>query len=171
MPQHFMLDDTKSDSLDISVIIYGKVFQLISQARDTLNQEIISGKNINLDNSYIELMINSDYMYMDNPLTNECDRSFSEEPDSSAFESYFIWTNGVQKNNNSNQFIFSSKIPFRSLSECGGTGQAFFRFILHDLDTMSELVADDIILTIYACGDDYCTSELENSFTCPDDCQ
>ena len=86
------------------------------------------------DNSYIELMINSDYMYMDNPLTDECDRSFSEEPDSSAFESYFKWTNGVQKNNNSNQFIFSSKIPFRSLNECGGTGQAFFRFILHDLD-------------------------------------
>ena len=95
-------------------------------------------------------------------------RSQKETPDPNAFESYFEWTNGAPLNSYSNQFVFSTKIPFRSLSDCGGTGKAIFRYILHDLDTDSAIVADDIELIIYGCGDGYCTSEseLENSFNC-----
>jgi hypothetical protein len=116
-------------------------------------------------------MINSDYMYMDNPQTSACDRSQKETPDPNAFESYFEWANGTLSESSSNQFVFSTQIPFRSLNDCGGTGKAIFRFILHDLDTNSEIIADDIELIIYGCGDGVCESGLEGTSSCPEDCQ
>ena len=166
-----MLDETDPDSLDISVTINGKAFRCIASVLDIYNETTFLNTNVNLDNSYIELMINSDYMYMDNPQTSVCDRSQKETPDPDAFESYFEWANGIPSNSNSNQFVFSTQIPFRSLNDCGGTGKAIFRFILHDLDTDSEIIADDIELIIYGCGDGICETEFENTTTCPEDCQ
>ena len=171
MAENFMLDETNPDSLDISVTINGKAFRYIASVLDIYNKTTFLDTNVNLDNSYIELMINSDYMYMDNPQTSVCDRSQKETPDPNAFESYFEWANGIPSNSNSNQFVFSTQIPFRSLSDCGGTGRAMFRFILHDLDTDTAIIADDIELIIYGCGDGVCESSLENTSSCPGDCQ
>ena len=171
MEQNFKLDGTNSDSLEISVIVYGKSFLLTSSISDIFNITTQSSQNVNLDNSYIELLINTDYMFIDNPSTEECDRSYNDNPNPNSFESYFEWANGILLDSNTNQFVFSTQIPFRSLSDCGGTGKAIFRFILHDLDTNSEIVAEDIELIIYGCGDDVCESSLEDTSSCPGDCQ
>ena len=171
MEQNFKLDETNSDSLDISVTVYGKSFLITSSISDIFNITTQSSQYVNLDNSYIELMINTDYMFIDNPSTEECDRFKKEIPDPYAFESYFEWANGILLDSNTNQFVFSTQIPFRSLSDCGGTGRAIFRFILHDLDTNSEIVAEDIELIIYGCGDGLCESGIEDINTCQEDCQ
>ena len=171
MAENFMLDETNPDSLDISVTINGKAFQCLASVLDIYNKTTFLDTNVNLDNSYIELMINSDYMYMDNPQTSVCDRSQKETPDPNAFESYFEWANGTLSESSSNQFVFSTQIPFRSLNDCGGTGRAMFRFILHDLDTDTVIIADDMELIIYGCGDGVCESSLENTSSCPGDCQ
>ena len=171
MEQNFKLDETNSDSLDISVTVYGKSFLITSSISDIFNITTQSSQYVNLDNSYIELMINTDYMFIDNPSTEECDRSYNDNPNPNSFESYFEWANGILLDSNTNQFVFSTQIPFRSLSDCGGTGKAIFRFILHDLDTNSEIVAEDIELIIYGCGDGLCESGIENINTCQEDCQ
>ena len=171
MAENFMLDEIDPDSLDVSVTINGKAFRYIASVLDIYNKTTFLNTNVNLDNSYIELMINSDYMYIDNPQTSACDRSQKETPDPYAFESYFEWANGTLSESSSNQFVFSTQIPFRSLNDCGGTGKAIFRFILHDLDTNSEIIADDIELIIYGCGDGVCESGLEGTSSCPEDCQ
>ena len=170
MEQNFKLDETNSDSLDISVTVYGKSFLITSSISDIFNITTQSSQYVNLDNSYIELMINTDYMFIDNPSTEECDRSYNDNPNPNSFESYFEWANGILLDSNTNQFVFSTQIPFRSLNDCGGTGKAIFRFILHDLDTNSEIVAEDIELIIYGCGDDVCESSLEDTSSCPGDC-
>ena len=170
MEQNFKLDETNSDSLDISVTVYGKSFLITSSISDIFNITTQSSQYVNLDNSYIELMINTDYMFIDNPSTEECDRSYNDNPNPNSFESYFEWANGILLDSNTNQFVFSTQIPFRSLSDCGGTGKAIFRFILHDLDSNSEIVAEDIELIIYGCGDDVCESSLEDTSSCPGDC-
>ena len=171
MEQNFKLDETNSDSLDISVTVYGKSFLITSSISDIFNITTQSSQYVNLDNSYIELMINTDYMFTDNSITEECDRTYKDNPNPNSFTSYFEWANGILLNNYSNQFVFSTQIPFRSLNNCGGTGKAIFRFILHDLDTNSEIIADDIELVIYGCGDGVCESDLENTSSCPGDCQ
>ncbi len=171
MEQNFKLDETNSDSLDISVTVYGKSFLITSSISDIFNITTQSSQYVNLDNSYIELMINTDYMFIDNPSTEECDRSYNDNPNPNSFESYFEWANGILLDSNTNQFVFSTQIPFRSLSDCGGTGRAIFRFILHDLDTNLEIVAEDIELIIYGCGDGLCESGIEDINTCQEDCQ
>ena len=171
MAQNFKLDETNSDSLDISVTVYGKSFLITSSISDIFNITTQSSQYVNLDNSYIELMINTDYMFIDNPSTEECDRSYNDNPNPNSFESYFEWANGILLDSNTNQFVFSTQIPFRSLSDCGGTGKAIFRFILHDLDTNSEIVPEDIELIIYGCGDGLCESGIEDINTCQEDCQ
>ena len=171
MEQNFKLDETNSDSLDISVTVYGKSFLITSSISDIFNITTQSSQYVNLDNSYIELMINTDYMFIDNPSTEECDRSYNDNPNPNSFESYFEWANGILLDSNTNQFVFSTQIPFRSLSDCGGTGKAIFRFILHDLDSNSEIVAEDIELIIYGCGDGLCESGIEDINTCQEDCQ
>ena len=171
MEQNFKLDETNSDSLDISVTVYGKSFLITSSISDIFNITTQSSQYVNLDNSYIELMINTDYMFIDNPSTEECDRSYNDNPNPNSFESYFEWANGILLDSNTNQFVFSTQIPFRSLSDCGGTGRAIFRFILHDLDTNSEIVPEDIELIIYGCGDELCESGIEDINTCQEDCQ
>ena len=171
MEQNFKLDETNSDSLDISVTVYGKSFLITSSISDIFNITTQSSQYVNLDNSYIELMINTDYMFIDNPSTEECDRSYNDNTNPNSFESYFEWANGILLDSNTNQFVFSTQIPFRSLNDCGGTGKAIFRFILHDLDTNSEIVAEDIELIIYGCGDGLCEAGIEDINTCHEDCQ
>ena len=171
MEQNFKLDETNSDSLDISVTVYGKSFLITSSISDIFNITTQSSQYVNLDNSFIELMINTDYMFIDNPSTEECDRSYNDNTNPNSFESYFEWANGILLDSNTNQFVFSTQIPFRSLSDCGGTGRAIFRFILHDLDTNSEIVTEDIELIIYGCGDGLCESGIEDINTCQEDCQ
>ena len=51
MAENFMLYETNPDSLDISVTIYGKSFQLITLVLDTLNKPTDDNIIINLDNS------------------------------------------------------------------------------------------------------------------------
>ena len=47
----------------------------------------------------------------------------------------------------------------------------FFKIaILHDLDTMTETISEDIELIIYGCGDGICESDYENTLNCSDDC-
>ena len=58
MEQNFKLDEANSDSLDISVTVYGKSFLITSSISDIFNITTQSSQYVNLDNSYIELMIN-----------------------------------------------------------------------------------------------------------------
>lgn len=167
----FKLHKADVDSLDISVTILGKPFRITSTVVDSLDNQVISVKNINIDNSYIELQINTEYMYLDNLDTEFCDRNFNENPQQNAFESYFEWSNSVQSQSNPNHFLFSTKIPFRSVDDCGGTGTAILKFVLHDLDTMSELLGEDILLIIYGCGDSICESGYEDELNCEEDCK
>ena len=62
MAQNFILHKTNSDSLDISIAILGKSFQLFSLVIDISNNETFLSKNVNIDNSYIELLINKEYI-------------------------------------------------------------------------------------------------------------
>ena len=166
----FKLDKMSPDSLDILVTALGKPFRITSTVLDSLNNNKVSVKNINIDNSVIELQINTDYMYLDNFNTEICDRQFNNNPQEDAFESYFIWSDSAQSQINPMLFLFNTKIPFRSVNDCGGTGTAYLRFILHDLDTMSETISEDIELIIYGCGDGICESDYENILNCSDDC-
>ena len=166
----FKLDKMNSDSLNILVIALGKPFRITSTVLDSLDNNTVSVKNINIDNSFIELQINTDYMYLDNLNTEICDREFNNNPQADEFESYFIWSNSVPSQINPRLFLFNTKIPFRSVDDCGGTGIAYLRFILHDLDTMTETISKDIELIIYGCGDGICESDYENTLNCSEDC-
>ena len=166
----FKLDKMNPDSLNILVSALGKPFRVTSTVLDSLDNKKVSVTNINIDNSFIELQINTDYMYLDNLNTEICDRVFNNNPQEDAFESYFIWSNSIPSQMNPMLFLFSTKIPFRSVNDCGGTGIAYLRFILHDLDTMTETISEDIELIIYGCGDGICESDYENTLNCSDDC-
>ena len=61
-------------------------------------------------------------------------------------------------------------MPFNPIIDCGGTGKAIFRFIITDHDTMIP-DSTSLDLTIYGCGDGVCESDLENTSSCPGDCQ
>tara|TARA_B100000945_G_scaffold271637_1_gene233677 strand:- start:467 stop:1360 length:894 start_codon:yes stop_codon:yes gene_type:complete len=166
----FKLDKMNPDSLNILVTALGKPFRVTSTVLDSLDNKKVSVTNINIDNSFIELQINTDYMYLDNINTEICDRVFNNNPQEDAFESYFIWSNSIPSQVNPMLFLFNTKIPFRSINDCGGTGIAYLRFILHDLDTMTETISEDIELIIYGCGDGICESDYENTLNCSDDC-
>ena len=166
----FKLDKMNPDSLNILVTTLGKPFRVTSTVLDSLDNKKVSVTNINIDNSFIELQINTDYMYLDNLNTEICDRVFNNNPQEDAFESYFIWSNSIPSQVNPMLFLFNTKIPFRSVNDCGGTGIAYLRFILHDLDTMTETISEEIELIIYGCGDGICESDYENTLNCSDDC-
>tara|TARA_B110000438_G_C15783030_1_gene637108 strand:- start:651 stop:1574 length:924 start_codon:yes stop_codon:yes gene_type:complete len=167
---HTSAPSDTSNGLYIRVVILGKSFRIVSKIIDSLDNEILFTENINLDNSYIEIQINTDYMYLDNLETSECDRVFNDSPSEDAFESYFKLFNG-RPIEDLNQFMFSTIIPFRSVKECGGTGTAYFRFVLHDEHTMSKIFSEDIPLMIYGCGDGICELGYEDENTCDRDCR
>ena len=173
MPNNFQLHQTESDSMDISFNVLGKKYSLESKVIDIYDVSTPTETIINLDNSEILIEVNSDYMFKDfNKLEDGvCDRTENQNPNQNNFIPYVILNKSNPKNEYSNHFVFNFKVPFFSLSACGSTGKAIFRVILHDLDTNSEIIVNDIEFIIYGCGDGYCTSEVENVTTCQEDCQ
>ena len=176
MPESFLLHQTEIDSMEIIVQISGKRFRISSSLEVDINSEIIESKIVNLDNSAIKMEVNSNYMYFGNPSSTdgECDWIENSNPDSTDFSTLidnpWLFPQGTS-NKYQNAFQFNTIIPFRSLSVCGGTGKAKFRFILIDYDTGISDTSSNLELTIYGCGDSYCIPELEDSNTCPEDCQ
>ena len=140
------------------------------------NSEITESKTVNLDNSSIKMEINSDYMYFQNPsnIEGNCDWIENYYPDSTDFstpiDNPWLFPLGAS-NKYQNVFQFNTIIPFKSLSICGGTGKATFRFILIDYDTGISDTSSNLELIIYGCGDGICESGLENINSCPGDCQ
>ena len=173
IPDNFMLHDTEPDSMNISITVLGKKYNLESKVLDNNNLLTITETPINLDNSEIIIEINNDYMFKDENKLEDgiCERIENQNPSPSNFIPYVKLVDSNPINEYSNQFKFKFKVPFFPLSACGGTGKAIFKIILTDLDTDSEIVLDNIELIIYGCGDTYCTSEFENTNTCPEDCQ
>ena len=62
MPNTFALHQTNIDTMNISINIYGKAFQLTSILNFEDNHFIKDSTIINLDNTFIKLEVNSDFM-------------------------------------------------------------------------------------------------------------
>jgi hypothetical protein len=137
---------------------------------------------MNLSNTYIEIQINTDGMFKDKYPNDEsiCEREWNLT--NYGFRNYFNIVNNSQLGS-SNNFSYSTKIPFRPLDECGGTGEAFFIFNVHDMDfsnclsTETTTCSGNLISTtersliISGCGDNYCTDIYENNLNCSEDCE
>ena len=182
MASHYQLAQSESDSLSIELTVSGKLLKVVFTA---VVSETISAnftKYINLSNTYIEIQINADGMYKDKFPNDEdiCEREWNLT--NYGFLHYFNIVNYSQLGS-SNNFTYSTKIPFRPLDECGGTGEASFKFNVHDMDFSNCLSTDgnaclgnftssiERSLIITGCGDGYCTSIYESSTSCPEDCQ
>jgi len=182
MASHYQLAQSESDSLSIELTVSGKLLKVVFTA---VVSETISAnftKYINLSNTYIEIQINADGMYKDKFPNDEdiCEREWNLT--NYGFLHYFNITNYSQLGS-SNNFTYSTKIPFRPLDECGGTGEASFKFNIHDMDFSSCLSTEintcsanlisttNSSLIISGCGDNYCTSIYENSASCSEDCE
>ena len=125
-----------------------------------------------MDNSDIEIHVNNDSLYVDRTdEDNICIREQASSLNSTNFWLYNTLRYGIPSNNHANQFDFNSKVRFKSINNCGGYGKVYFRFKLIDWDTGADTTTSDIELIIYGCGDGNCTPELEDSDTCPEDCQ
>ena len=182
MASHYQLAQSESDSLSIELTVSGKLLKVVFTA---VVSETISAnftKYINLSNTYIEIQINADGMYKDKFPNDEdiCEREWNLT--NYGFLHYFNIVNYSQLGS-SNNFTYSTKIPFRPLDECGGTGEASFKFNIHDMDFSSCLSTEintcsanlisttNSSLIISGCGDNYCTSIYENSASCSEDCE
>ena len=182
MVSHYQLAQSNSDSLSIELTVSGKLLKVIFTAviSETISAQFT--KYINLSNTYIEIQLNTDSMYKDKFPNNEdiCEREWNFT--NYGFIHYFNIVNYSQLGG-SNNFTYSTKIPFRPLDECGGTGEASFKFNVHDMDFSNCLSTDgnaclgnftssiERSLIITGCGDGYCTSIYESSTSCPEDCQ
>ena len=182
MASHYQLDQSNSDSLSIELTVSGKLLKVIFTAvvSETISAQFT--KYINLSNTYIEIEINADGMYKDKFPNDEdiCEREW--DLTNFGFVHYFNITNYSQFGS-SNNFTYSTKIPFRPLDECGGTGEALFKFNVHDMDFLNCLSTEanaclgnltsaiESPLIITGCGDNYCTSIYESSTSCPEDCE
>ena len=179
---HYELSQSESDSLEIELTVSGKTLKAIFRAEDIDDVSAQYTKYMNLSNTYIEIQINTDAMYKDRYFEDEsvCEREWNLTDNN--FLHYF----NIVKNSplyNSNNFLYSTKIPFRPLDECGGTGEALFKFNVHDMDfsnclstTTNSCLENHIStiersLIIFGCGDGYCTSIYESSSSCAPDCQ
>jgi len=176
MPDIIQLHETDTVYMDINVLISGKRFRITSSLAVYSNSEIVESKIVNLDNSQIKMEVNSDYMYFQNSgnINDDCEWIENPNPDPTDFSTQinnpWLISQGIS-NKYPNTFQFHTQIPFRSLSVCGGTGKAIFRFILIDYDTGISDTSSNLVLTIYGCGDGVCESGFEDSNTCPEDCQ
>ena len=176
MPESFQLHQIETDSMEIIVQISGKRFRISSSLEVDINSEVTESKIVNLDNSSMKMEVNSDYMYFQNPNSTdgECDWIENSNPDPTDFSTFltnpWLFPQGTS-NKYQNAFQFNTIIPFRSLSVCGGTGKDKFRFILIDYDTGISDTSSNLELTIYGCGDGICESGVENTNSCPGDCQ
>ena len=179
MDSSYALAQSGSDSLDIELEVSGKPLQVMFTAEDIDGILKTHIDYLNLSNTYIEIQINSDSMYRDIDNDDDCNRQWNQSNNSYQF--YFNITN-YNIIENSNLFSYSTKIPFRPINECGGTGQALFKFNLHDLDysncisnednlCQSNLTSfEDKVLMIVGCGDNWCTEGYESHPICPEDC-
>jgi len=170
MPDIFQLHQTEVDTMDISSLIYGKAFNAKTIIVDEYNMNIEDSKIVNLDNSIIIIEINSDFMYDGKENNNVCEWNQISNKDSTNFWHYTEFNNSGLLEEDSNTFELFTKIPFNSIEDCGGTGKAFFRFILIDCYTEKSDTINNV-LTIYGCGDGVCESSLEDTSSCPGDCQ
>ena len=182
MASHYQLDQSNSDSLSIELTVSGKLLKVIFTAVVSETISVQFTKYINLSNTYIEIQINADGMYKDKFPNDEdiCEREW--DLTNFGFVHYFNITNYSQFGS-SNNFTYSTKIPFRPLDECGGTGEALFKFNVHDMDFLNCLSTEanaclgnltsaiESPLIITGCGDNYCTSIYESSTSCPEDCE
>ena len=149
-----------------------KRFMVKSEVLDELNMITTVSKNVNLDNSVIEIYVNNDSLYIDRiDEDNICIREPASSLNSTNFWLYNTLWYGIPSNNHANQFDFNSKVRFKSVNNCGGYGKVYFRFKLIDWDTGADTTTSDIEVIIYGCGDGNCTPELEDSVTCQEDCQ
>jgi len=180
MASHYQLAQSESDSLDIELIVSGKLLKVIFTAEDIEGVSAQYSDYTNLSNTYIEIQINSDEMFKDVDSNDDCDRQWNQT--NNDFLYYFNIVNNSQLGS-SNNFSYSTKIPFRPLDECGGTGEALFKFNIHDMDFSNCLSTEtnaclgnltstiDRSLIITGCGDDYCTPIYESSSSCSEDCE
>ena len=182
MPTEYELSYSNEDSLNIELIVSGKSLKVIFIAEDLNGSLTQSIDYVNLSNSYIEIQINADGMYTDiYPENNQiCEREW--DLTDAGFVFYFNILS-YEQIGSSNNFIYSTKIPFRPLNECGGTGLALFKFNIHDMDflyclaTETNLCSSNLTssiensLNIYGCGDNYCSIDYETNSSCIEDCR
>ena len=182
MAIHYELSQSENDSLGIELTVSGKLLKVIFTAEAIEGISTQYTEYVNLSNTYIEIQINADEMYKDKYPDDEniCEREWNLTD--YGFLYYFNIINYSQLGN-SNNFTYSTKIPFRPLDECGGTGEALFKFNVHDMDfsnclstetnaclgNLTSAIESSLIIT--GCGDNYCTSIYESSTSCPEDCE
>ncbi len=67
-------------------------------------------------------------------------------------------------------WLFSTIIPMRPVDACGGTGDAFFKFLVKDQQNLTDS-QEDFWLGITGCGDGFCSGGPEDEISCPEDCE
>ena len=145
--------------------------EVIQEGLDYNNINIEDSKIVNLDNSFIIIEVNTDFMYKGDKNNNGvCEWNQISNPESTNFSPYTVFNESGLLEEDSNTFELFTKIPFNPIEDCGGTGKAFFRFILIDCYTEKSDTINNV-LTIYGCGDGVCESSLEDTSSCPGDCQ
>ena len=184
----YQVSVSDNDSLNVDIIVRGKSLKVVFTAESIDGEDVNYTEYKNLSNSYVEIQTNTDGMYKDLYPNNDqiCEREWGLT--NLGYLYYFNIFNYNQLSS-SNNFIYSTKIPFRPIDECGGTGEVLFKINIHDLDisncisTTTEnclenlTYSDEKTLIIYGCGDGYCTSvgcgnELcETDISCSVDCR
>ncbi|MBC8213744.1 MAG: hypothetical protein ISR90_05895 [Candidatus Marinimicrobia bacterium] len=149
MPEVFILDPTEWTNLDISVTI------LESNGADDIKNVLYS--------------INTDFMYSNVSSNSECEFELYDNPSEENYYHDISWVLEYSESIGDSLFVYSTSIPMRPISECGGYGIALFKFTVRDSDNNSD--EDVFDLEIIKCGDDICQNEYEDSDTCPEDCQ
>lgn len=179
MASHYELSQSDNDSLDIELTVSGKLLKVIFTAEDADGDTTQYTEYTNLSNTYIEIQINSDGMFRDIDSNDECNRQWNQTNHEYIYYFNIMNTSPLGSSNN---FNYSTKIPFRPLDECGGTGEALFKFNVHDMDfancfateessCSSNLTStEELSLIISGCNDGWCTEDYENNLSCPSDC-
>jgi len=182
MASHYELAQSESDSLEIELTVSGKLLRVIFTAEDIDGISTQFTEYTNLSNVYIEIQINADGMYNDKYPNDEnlCEREWNLT--NYGFLYYFNIVSSSELGS-SNNFSYSTKIPFNPIDECGGTGEALFKFNVHDMDFSNCISTEtnaclgnstssiEHSLIITGCGDGYCTSIYESSTSCSEDCE
>ena len=183
MENSFQLSSYEYTYIDIEVIVSGKPIRADFMAVDVWGNVAKYSEYSNVSNNYLEIQVNTDNMYKD--IYPDEDEVCIREQFTN--DGYFHLENGNiylnERINNSSNYSYQTKIPFRPLNECGSTGEARIKFVLHDLDfgtcnaTLTESCTSNIMdysestLWVHGCGDSICISNFENSSTCIEDCQ
>jgi len=177
MADYFILDSLDTDTLYVDLAISGDLYNLNYSI--VLDSGLIytGSQSVSVDNSKIEYYIDRDLMCIDNQITDDCDRECIIDNSDNILE---ITSNGYTSDPTwviydydrivNDYIIYSTSIPMRPTSDCGGTGYAFFRFDLINLDSQEISSSLESQLTIAGCGDGWCTPDLEDIENCFQDC-